>query len=194
MVDDPQTVKRYLNTTRRQVNELSILIDDLFQVAQMDAGGLVMEKTPTDFGDLLSDTMERFSALAAEHGIELTCTLTNPLGIAQIDPSRIGRILNNLLSNALRHTPTGGKVSISALRQNDLLLLTIADTGEGIAAQDLPYIFERFYRSEKSRNRATGGTGLGLAIVKGIILAHGGTIDVESVFGAGTTFHIRLPV
>jgi signal transduction histidine kinase len=194
VVEDPQTVKRYLNTTRRQVNELSVLIDDLFQVAQMDAGGLVVEKIATDFGDLLSDTIESFSALATERGVELVCVLAGQIGMVQIDPTRIGRILNNLLSNALRHTPADGKVTISAQRKNALLLLTVADSGEGIAPQDLPFIFERFYRSEKSRNRATGGAGLGLAIVKGIVLAHGGCISVESTLGMGTTFHIQLPI
>ena len=105
----------------------------------------------------------------------------------------MGRVLNNLVSNALRYTPPGGSVFIQAERLPGMVVVTIRDTGEGIAPEDLPHVFERFYRGEKSRSRASGGAGLGLAIVKGIVEAHGGTISVKSIPEAGTDFTFTLP-
>jgi two-component system sensor histidine kinase BaeS len=102
-------------------------------------------------------------------------------------------MLNNLIGNALRHTPSGGAVTISAWREGGQIHITVADTGEGISPADLAHIFERFYRGEKSRNRGTGGAGLGLAIAQGIARAHGGMIAVESQVGTGTTFRVTLP-
>jgi two-component system, OmpR family, sensor histidine kinase BaeS len=102
-------------------------------------------------------------------------------------------VLNNLIGNALRHTPAGGEVIISARRAGGHIQFEVTDTGEGINPEDLPHVFERFYRGEKSRNRDTGGSGLGLAIARGIVRAHGGEIRVESQPGAGTTFQISLP-
>jgi two-component system sensor histidine kinase ResE len=110
-----------------------------------------------------------------------------------MDAQKIGRVLSNLLGNALRHTPAGGTVQVRATKAAGGVRVDILDTGEGIEASDLPHIFERFYRGEKSRSRATGGAGLGLAIVKGIVEAHGGQIDVESTPGEGTRFFFVLP-
>ncbi len=107
--------------------------------------------------------------------------------------SRIGRVLANLVSNALRHTPAGGRVTITASRQGPDLLIRVTDTGEGIQPEDLPYVFERFYRGEKSRNRSTGGAGLGLAIARSLVELHGGQIGVKSQAGDGTEVWFRLP-
>jgi signal transduction histidine kinase len=193
IVDDPATVQRYLHTTKRQVNDLSLLLDDLFQVAQLDAGGLIIQPMECSLSDLISDTLESFSALASEHGLSLTGTAASNLDPASLDAPRIGRVLNNLLGNAIRHTPAGGEVHISASREGGHILVDVTDTGEGINPEDLPFVFDRFYRGEKSRNRDTGGSGLGLAIARGIVRAHGGEIRVESQPGTGTTFHITLP-
>jgi signal transduction histidine kinase len=193
VVEDPATVQRYLRTTQRQVNDLSVLIDDLFQVAQLDAGGLVIQPGPCSLSDLISDTLESFSALARERGVILSGSAGAGVDPVNLDSQRIGRLLNNLIGNALRYTPSGGSVTVSAWRESAHVCLTVADTGEGISASDLPHIFERFYRGEKSRNRVTGGAGLGLAIAKGIVRAHGGSIGAESQPGAGTTFRITLP-
>jgi len=102
-------------------------------------------------------------------------------------------VLNNLISNALRHTPAEGQIEVRARRSGSNVEVTVSDSGEGIRAEDLPHIFERFYRGEKSRNRATGGSGLGLAITQGILRAHGGEIRVESMTGKGTRFIFTLP-
>lgn len=193
MVDDPATVQRYLQTTQRQVNELSTLIDDLFQVAQIDAGGIVIQPTACSLSDLISDTLESFSALALERGVTLSGSANPEIDPVTLDAWRIGRVLNNLIGNSLRHTPAGGKVVVAASRQGDHIRIDVSDTGEGIEPNDLAHIFERFYRGEKSRNRDTGGSGLGLAIAHGIIQAHGGEIWAESLPGVGSTFHIHLP-
>jgi signal transduction histidine kinase len=110
-----------------------------------------------------------------------------------MDTRRIGRVLNNLVGNALRHTPPGGKVQIAATRTLDGVRVDVSDSGEGIAPEDLPYVFDRFYRGEKSRSRATGGAGLGLAIARGIVEAHGGAIAVDSSPGKGSRFFFTLP-
>jgi two-component system sensor histidine kinase BaeS len=110
-----------------------------------------------------------------------------------MDPQHIGRVLKNLISNSLRHTPSGGNVQVEAVRQGMSVVVTVKDDGEGIPAQDLPFIFDRFYRGEKSRSRKTGGAGLGLAIAKGIVEAHGGEITVTSKPDEGTKFTFILP-
>lgn len=193
VVDDAETTQRYLRTTQRQVNDLSMLIDDLFQVAQLDAGGLVIQPATCSLSDLLSDTLESFSALARERGVTLSGSAASDVDPVMLDSLRIGRLLNNLIGNALRYTPSGGAVTVSAWREDSEIHITVTDTGEGISPDDLPHVFDRFYRGEKSRNRGTGGSGLGLAIARGIVRAHGGDISVESQLGAGTTFRLHLP-
>ena len=192
MVDDEETVKRYLRTAHRDVCSLSHLIDDLFDIAEMDAGGLRLEIRPNSMTDLISDTIESFTELANRQGVTLGGHVEPDIDPVPMDAQRVGRVLFNLVANALRHTPRGGSVTLSARRQEKAVVLEVADTGEGIRQEDLPYIFERFYRGEKSRNRATGGSGLGLAIAKGFVEAHGGDIGVESDT-AGTRFYFSLP-
>lgn len=193
VVEDPETTQRYLRTTQRQVNDLSMLIDDLFQVAQFDAGGLVIQCSVCSLSDLVSDTLESFSAMASERGVSLSGSIAPGVDPVFLDSPRIGRLLNNLISNALRYTPSGGAVTVAAWREDAQIQLTVADSGEGITPDDLPHVFERFYRGEKSRNRGTGGSGLGLAIAQGIARAHGGDISAISNPGAGMTFSIKLP-
>ncbi len=110
-----------------------------------------------------------------------------------MDVQRMGRVLNNLVGNALRHTPAGGSVTICAEPEDCGVSVTVTDTGEGIPPEDLPHVFERFYRGEKSRNRASGGAGLGLVIAKGIVEAHGGSLHVVSEWGKGAAFTFTLP-
>ena len=193
VVEDPATVQRYLRTAQRNIQDLSLLIDDLFQIAQIDAGGLRLNMEPASISDLVSDTLESFSELAAQHGVKLEGNVKAGVDTVVLDAQRIGRVLNNLIRNALQHTPSGGSVMVQIWPANQGIQVEVSDTGEGIRAEDLPHIFERFYRSEKSRSRSTGGSGLGLAIVKGIIEAHGGKIEVESSPGKGSRFRFNLP-
>lgn len=193
MVEDPETAQRYLHTAQKDIRALSALIDDLFQMAQLDAGGLPLERLQNSLSDLISDTLESFSELAARQGIDLQGSVDTQVDPVNMDAQRIGRVLNNLVSNALQHTSLGGHVLVRASRQSQGVLVEVTDTGDGIRPEDLPFIFDRFYRGEKSRSRSTGGAGLGLAIAKGIVEAHGGQIGVES--GAqGTRFYFTIPV
>jgi signal transduction histidine kinase len=193
VVDDAETQTRYLHTAQREIQALSLLIDDLFELAQIEAGGLRLELRPNSISDLISDTMESFSELAARREVMLEGSAEPSVDPVLMDVQQIGRVLSNLVGNALRHTPPGGTVRVEARRVAGSVQVSIHDTGEGIDAQDLPHIFERFYRGEKSRSRATGGAGLGLAIAKGIVEAHGGEIGVESEQGQGTSLTFMLP-
>jgi signal transduction histidine kinase len=193
IVEDPEIINRYLLTAQRDVRSLSMLIDDLFQMAQLDAGGLQLDLEDSSLVDLISDTLESFSEPAARQNITISGHADADIDPVHIDAMRIGRVLNNLLSNALRYTPAGGRIEVRARRTGLGVEVSVSDTGEGIRAGDLPKVFERFYRGEESRNKSTGGSGLGLAISRGIIRAHGGDIHVESVPGQGSCFTFTLP-
>jgi len=192
IVDDPETVKRYLHTAQRDVSNLSVLIDDLFQMAQLDAGGFPLNKDRSSLSDLVSDTLESFTELANQQNIILEGNVELDVDPVLMDTQAIGRVLNNLIGNALRHS-SRGRVSVWVRRSTLGVDVTVSDTGEGIREDDLQHIFERFYRGEKSRNRGTGGAGLGLAIARGIVNAHGGDIKVESQIGKGTQFTFHIP-
>jgi signal transduction histidine kinase len=193
VIEDPQAVQRYLLTAQRDVRSLSVLIDDLFQMAQLDAGGLPLDRENASLADLISDTLESFSELAARQSVTISGHADSSVDPVFMDTMRIGRVLNNLIGNALRHTPAGGEIRVIAQRTGSGVEVTVSDTGEGIRPEDLPQIFESFYRGEKSRSRLTGGSGLGLAISRGIVRAHGGDITVESQPGRGSRFTFSLP-
>jgi len=195
LIDDPDTIQRYLHSIRSDVSSLNSLIDDLFELAQIDTGGMTFDKVPVSLNDLISDVLERMRALADRRRVRLEGQVSPRVDPVTIDPQKIERVLVNLIGNAIRHTPEGGQVTIDAQRHapRGHVRVSVSDTGEGIPPDDLPRIFERFYRGEKSRSRSKGGAGLGLAIAKGIVEAHGGTIEVTSRVGSGSTFTFTLP-
>ncbi len=193
VVSDEETRLRYLRTAQRDIQSLSRLIDDLFEMALADAGGLQLNREPGSMADLISDTLERFSPQARQQGITLEGSVDPAADSAVMDVQRIGRVLANLVNNALRHTLANGRITITSAPQDDSIIVHVEDSGEGIRPEDLPYVFERFYRSEKSRSRATGGAGLGLAIAKGIVEAHGGSIGIASKVGEGTRVWFTIP-
>lgn len=193
VVEDPDTVQRYLGTAQKEVRYLSRLIDDLFDMSQMEAGGLKLDYQDNYMADLISDTIESFTELAFKQGINLEGGIEDGLDPVQMDAQLIGRVLSNLTSNALRFTPPGGTVRIYACRLGNKVQVEVTDNGDGIKAEDLPFVFERFYRGEKSRSRQTGGTGLGLAIARAIIEAHNGQIRAESTEGVGTRMVFLIP-
>ena len=193
LVDDPQTTRRYLLTARKDIQSLSTLIDDLFQMAQLDAGGLKLDLTNGSLADLISDTLESFSELAKRQAIQLSGKIETGIDPVVMDVQLIGRVLNNLVNNAIRYTPAGGSVFIQAVSSQQGVQVDVIDSGKGILENDAPHIFEQFYRGEKSRSRAGGGSGLGLAIARGIIEAHGGKISFTSQPGSGTSFSFSLP-
>jgi two-component system sensor histidine kinase BaeS len=193
VVDDPETVRRYLRTIIKEIDYLSKLIEDLSQLAQLDAGAMRLEKQPVDIVDLISDTLESFSNLTTSRKIHLEGDVAQNLGVLYVDPIRISRVINNLLENALNHTPPGGEIQLNAFQDGGKVFIQVCDSGSGISPDELPYIFDRFYRGEKSHKSSTRGSGLGLAISRGIIEAHGGSISVESRPG-WTVFSIAMPV
>jgi signal transduction histidine kinase len=186
-------VQRYLHTAQQDVMALSHLIDDLFEMSQMEAGGLRLELLSNSISDLISDTLERFSALAAQQEVTLRGQVAADTDPVRFDAQRIGQVLYNLVGNSLRHTPAGGLIELTARRESGEVRVEVIDTGEGIHPEDLPHVFEQFFRGEKSRSRATGGAGLGLAIARGIIEAHGGKIGVESEPAKGARFYFTIP-
>jgi len=153
-----------------------------------------------DVNALLSRVYRKFAALAKDRQIVLSKSEDDPsLTLQAGDGDRLEQVLTNLMDNALRHTPPGASIALKARRiggaGGDWLEIEVADEGQGIPREDLPYVFERFYKADKARKReSSGGTGLGLAIVKNLIVAHGGTISVQSEPGQGTVFTIALPV
>ena len=192
-VTDPSEIKNYLSQTKKHVDNLSLLIDDLFQISQLDSGGIPLALEKACLSDLISDTLESFSNEAKQKGISLSGSVGEGVDPINIDVLWLGRALNNLVTNAIRHTPEGGQIKIIAEHKDNNVMVSIHDTGDGIISEDIPHVFERFYRGEKSRNRSGGGAGLGLAIAKGIVEAHQGSIEVESHPGVGTVFTFTLP-
>src|SRR5205823_2179150 len=142
--------------------------------------------------DLISDTLRSLSAQAERRRVALVGQVDPTLPNVRLDPARAQRVLDNLVGNALRHTPPGGRVELGAIERPDEVEVTVRDTGEGIPPEDLPRVFESFYRGERERSRSAGA-GLGLTIARGIVTAHGGRIWADSTVGAGTTFHFTLP-
>jgi two-component system OmpR family sensor kinase/two-component system sensor histidine kinase BaeS len=191
----------HLSPILEEIKLLTRLVEDLRLLSLAEAGQLSLEKQATDVGALLRDAQVNFSPQAADRDVTLALDLPTELPEVMADRRRIGQVLGNLLTNALRHTPAGGRVTLSAVVSEGMIRVTVADTGLGIPPEDVPYIFERFWRGEKSRSRAGGGAGLGLAIAKHLVQAHGGEIGVESPstglkigeVGEGTTFYFTLP-
>ncbi|MBI2910964.1 MAG: HAMP domain-containing protein, partial [Chloroflexi bacterium] len=174
VVSDPETVRRYLATLESEVRHLSLLIDDLFELARIDAGLLELQLERVSLEDLISDTLESMSAQARQHGLSLAGQVPEAVPPVAMDARRIQRVLFNLVQNALRHTPADGSVFVRALDAGGEVHVEVADTGEGIPAEELPRVFERFYQVDRARHR--GGSGLGLSIARAIVEAHGGHI------------------
>lgn len=173
---------------------LSRLVDDLQELSLAEAGRLHLERQPVAPGDLVVRAAEAVRPRVEAQGITLNVEAPEDLPLVEVDSRRIGQVLRNLLENGLTHTPAGGQIAVSACCRQDVVEFSVQDDGEGIAAGDLPHIFERFYRADPSRSRATGGAGLGLAIAKHLVQLHGGEIGVESSPGEGARFYFTLPV
>jgi signal transduction histidine kinase len=193
VVDEPEGRARYLAAIRRDSHRLSSLVDGLFELSQIEAGGLALERQPNSARDLVSDTLEGFTELASRKGVTLAGHVEPGVDPVSLDARQISRVLSNLTSNAIRHTPEGGSVDWTVRRRNGDAVFEIEDTGVGIPPGDLPRVFESFYRGERSRSWEMGGSGLGLAIAKGIVEAHGGSIEVEPSSQGGARFRFTLP-
>jgi two-component system sensor histidine kinase BaeS len=184
-----------------ETRALARLVEDLQTISLAEAGQLPLIREPVDIGELLLDISTSFNLSAAASGIQLV--LESGLGepaeaedglMVSGDPGRLYQVLTNLVANALRHTPTGGQVVMDAQAERDQVRIVVEDTGSGIAASDLPHVFDRFWRGDRSRARSDeSGGGLGLAIVRQLVEAHDGTVDVQSIEGEGSVFSVLLP-
>ena len=172
---------------------LGRLVEDLRELAQAEAGQLRLDLRPINVSDVVRSAVEAFSPAAAEQHLTLTGDAPSDLPLVQADSERVAQVLLNLLTNALRHTPPGGTIRVAASAVSGGVEVSVSDTGEGVAPHDLPYVFERFWRGDRSRARETGGSGLGLAIARRLVEAQGGQIGVESQMGRGSRFWFRLP-
>lgn len=193
IVEDSISRQRFYRGILADVMALDSLIDDLLELAQLDSRGLQLEMELLSLGDLLSDSLDRFQPIASQKNISLLATIDPDVDPIYANATKIGRVLDNLLSNALRYTGQGGAIMIKATRVVQGVQVVVEDDGPGFDEADIPRLFEQFYRGEQARSRATGGAGLGLAIAKGIVEAHHGQIWAENVADGGARIGFTLP-
>lgn len=190
---DPAMTKDFLGDVNREIDRLNRIVSDLLTLVNIDSGGTRLNLAELDLNALMREQVKRLLPLARENGIEINLEMKDEISIMG-DGLKLQQVIYNVIDNAIKYTPRGGEVETSLSRNGRRALIRISDTGIGIPAEDLPHIFDRFYRVDKARSRATGGTGLGLSIVKQIVQQHGGTITATSAEGKGTSFVIDLPI
>jgi signal transduction histidine kinase len=183
--------KEYLDIIREETNQLTVLIRNLFELAKMDENRFIINRRKVELRKLIQTVEELIRPGLEERNIRFSVICPENI-IANIDPERIQQVLLNILDNAIKHTSPGKTISIRVIQNEMEIKITIEDEGEGIPKEDLPYLFDRLYRVEKSRSRESGGTGLGLAIAKEIIESHEGRIEIQSKIGKGTSVNIFL--
>ncbi len=177
---------------QRSAQRMRRLIESLLELARLDAGQETMKRLRFNLAGTVNECAEQLKPVANQRSIKVLTELA-PVEITG-DAERLAQVVANLLTNAIQYNPPGGEVRVTLEAQTGLAVLTVSDTGPGISAGDLPHVFERFYRGDKSRTTANGSAGLGLSISKAIIKAHGGTIEVSSRENAGAAFIVRLPM
>jgi len=194
----PEKLKEYLDLLTREANRQARLIEDILQTSRIDAGRIELKPRPASLNDLIEMAVVNYGSLARGHGLSLEHRPADPSPVVLVDSERMTQVLANLLMNAIRYTPEGGAVQVSTGREEAegrlWATVTVTDTGIGIPAEELPHIFERFFRGERPRTMQVSGTGLGLAITKEIVGLHGGHITAESQVDVGTTFTVWLPL
>ena len=190
----PASLRHDLDIMEHETRRLQTLIEDLFTLSRAAVSKLELRCVPADVGDEVRRIAETVAPLAWQSGrVEVVAEVAPDLPLALVDSNRLNQVLQNLLHNGIRHTPPGGIVAISASADAERVLLQVKDTGEGIAADDLPHIWERFYRSDRARMQSASGSGLGLALVKELTEAMGGSVSVESTPGKGSCFTVAVP-
>ncbi len=193
LVTSPEEQSRYHRILLDESLRLSRLVDDLMDLAQMQAGRLALAREPTDLREVIGRALAKVEPKAKAEQVAIRTEIPAELPPVWADPGRTEQVLLNLLDNALRHTPSGGTIAVAAESDRSQIRISVTDTGSGIAPDELPHIWERFYTADKSRARGRSGHGLGLAIVRSIVTAHGGNVGVESRPGEGSTFWFTLP-
>ncbi len=189
-IDDRETALDFLQRIRGDVTRMSSLVDELLELSSLESGQMPVHLAPVSVLDVFDEIVERFQFAASSDGIELDCQLQKGLPHVMSEQRRLEQVFTNLVENALRFTPNGGKITLKARRDGEWVALTVKDTGVGIPREHLPHIFERFYKVERSRREQ--GTGLGLAISKHLVQAQGGDISATSVEGEGSEFKVKL--
>ena len=174
-------------------DRMSRIVHNLMTISRLDSGGERMEMRPLELAGVVKTTLDHMSLLADEKGIRVTCDAATPVWVTG-DAMRLKQVIVNIVDNAIKYTAENGNIVVSLQAQDEKAVLAVTDTGIGIPAESLPFVFERFYRTDKARSRESGGTGLGLAIVKAICSAHDGTVSVESSENQGSTFRVQLPL
>jgi two-component system sensor histidine kinase SenX3 len=190
--DDPEAVRRFAGRMRQEASRLTYLVQDLITLSRIQAAEPVPDPNPVDLGAVVAEVLDRCRMKASARGIELAESCDAGLAVLG-DEDLLVTALRNLVENAVAYSPEKTRVVVSATRDGGRAAQISADQGIGIPERDLERIFERFYRVDPARSRATGGTGLGLAIVKHVVAAHGGKVTVWSKEGVGSTFTLRLP-
>ena len=196
LAQDPQLTRETretLGSVLEEVERLAEIVESLFALSRLDAGEASAEWRRCDLAELAATTAEQMSLLATDKNVRVACDSTAKV-MVEGHPARLKQVIVNLLDNAIKYTPGGGRVRLSVQREQGFALLEVADDGIGIPADALPHVFKRFFRVDSSRSREQGGAGLGLAIVKSICSAHGGDIEVISALGRGSTFRLRQPL
>ncbi|KPK45555.1 MAG: hypothetical protein AMJ77_07190 [Dehalococcoidia bacterium SM23_28_2] len=191
-LEDETAARDFLSRADAEVDRLVQIVEELLELSRIESGELPMSQEPVEMASVLADAVERLRRQAEKQGLSLTVDIAADLPPIIGDAERLARVVVNLLHNAVKFTPAGGSVHVWAGLAESAVVVKVTDTGVGIAPEDLPRIFERFYKSDRAR--ASGGTGLGLAVVKHIVEAHGGTVGVESEPGQGSTFSFAIPV
>ena len=192
--DDRAKGPEYLATLEKRVNQLSNLVDDLLEISRLENYAVLPGQTAVNLSARIASVVELLSPAARKKAQTLTTEVPDGLPLLLGNPDYLERAISNLVDNAIKYTPERGTIRLAVEKANDRVVVSVTDNGIGIPENDLPRIFERFYRVDKSRSRELGGTGLGLAIVKHIALAHGGTVEVQSKPGEGSTFRLLLPI
>ncbi|MBD1371662.1 HAMP domain-containing protein [Hazenella sp. IB182357] len=191
----PADRKEIAQVINDESQRMSRLVRELLDLARMEAGHVQVFIDEVEVTTLVRRIERKFSTLAKEENVQLRVEMSDALPLVYWDEDKIEQVLTNLVDNAIRHTPASGSVCLSVTVQSDRILLAVADTGNGIPEEDLPFVFERFYKADKARTRGqSGGTGLGLSIVKHLVRAHQGEVTVKSQVGRGTTFTVSLPI
>lgn len=187
--------ERFLKTIQRHAERLNSLLDDLLALSRLESAQPGLARERVDLGQLFASSLEDLRSRPAAGGHRFSLAIDPDTPPVLADPLKLGQVLDNLVSNALKYTPRGSRIDLAArMASADTVEIMVRDNGPGIPPEDLPHIFERFYRVDKGRSREKGGTGLGLSIVKHIVQLHGGKVWVESRLGAGTTFFFTLPL
>jgi heavy metal sensor kinase len=189
----PIEIRDTIGSALEETQRLAKIVENLLAISRLEAGEARKQLERLDFAELARSTADQMRLLAEEKNIHLDCNEAEPVEV-DADPARLKQVVVNLLDNAIKYTPERGRVSISVVKQDSRAVLEVADNGIGISADDLPHVFERFYRADKARSRQMGGTGLGLSIVRSICLAHGGCVTVNSTEGRGSLFRVELPL